>query len=180
MAELLTEKLQAAMQKAGIDIHFWTEEQAAQALGFLSSGQNKQAGARFDRQLLAQLNGQLPDGHIYQMGLPCPKWLQSGVPNVPVEMQSVKLQPLLDTLESPKNRKQLLGLTESLAHPVAIFHHDERSSQQSLLMAFYHQEKPMMLNLNINRKDGQQPQVEIDHILPVHQGEEYIIKEKTD
>ena len=174
MAELLTEKLQAAMQKAGIDIHFWTEEQAAQALGFLSSGQNKQAGARFDRQLLAQLNGQLPDGHIYQMGLPCPKWLQSGVPNVPVEMQSVKLQPLLDTLESPKNRKQLLGLTESLAHPVAIFHHDERSSQQSLLMAFYHQEKPMMLNLNINRKDGQQPQVEIDHILPVHQGEEYI------
>lgn len=120
------------------------------------------------------MNGQLPEEHVYQLGLPGTVWLQAGIPNVPVRMEAVKLQALLDAVESSRERRQLLGLTESLSHPVAVFRHEERDSHQSLLIAFYHHDSPMMLNLQIERKDGLQPQVEIDHIYPLRKGDEHV------
>lgn len=174
MEETLTGQIQQAMRKAGIDVQVWTHEQAARAMGHYAPEWDRQVTARFNKQIQLHFNGALSQDSTYQMGMPSQPWLSTGIPNVPVEMKAVKMDAALQLFDAPRERSVLLGLTESIKQPVAIFRHDDKKDKQAMLVAFYHQDKPMMLLLHIDRKEGKQPEVEIDNLMPMHKGEEIV------
>lgn len=47
---------------------------------------------RFNNELQQQIDGTLPKGHIYKMGMPGKILLSAGVPNMPIEMSSTRLE----------------------------------------------------------------------------------------
>ncbi len=84
---------------------------------------------RYNEQLEQQVNGTLPQGHIYQLGMPSAILRSAGIPNLPIELSAARLQKKSEQDNHPFDIKNLANLPQALANPIAVF--DSRTNENS-------------------------------------------------
>ncbi len=109
------------------------------------------ANERFNDELEKQIEGTLPEGHIYQMGMPSDILLSTGFPNVPIELSSTRL------LEKSKQRgheyelKDMTGLVSAIQNPVAVFSYGDKEKSQNVIVEIQHEGKNFVVGIHFNQ-----------------------------
>jgi len=92
--------------------------------------------ARFNEELKEQLEGTLPKGHIYSLGMPSNALRSAGVPNLPIELTARRLATKASQeyhSEHPFELSDIQNLPQAIAHPIAVFDSSTRSDSTVVL-----------------------------------------------
>lgn len=85
---------------------------------------SNETNSRFNEELERQIDGELPQGHIYQLGLPSQVLIASGIPNLPIELSAERLSVKSSEdykSNHPFDLKSVENLPDALANPIAVF-----------------------------------------------------------
>lgn len=92
--------------------------------------------ARFNEELKEQIEGTLPKGHIYSLGMPSNALRSAGVPNLPIELTARRLAAKASQeyhSEHPFELSDIQNLPQAIAHPIAVFDSSTRSDSTVVL-----------------------------------------------
>lgn len=92
--------------------------------------------ARFNEELKEQIEGTLPKGHIYSLGMPSNALRSAGVPNLPIELTARRLATKASQeyhSEHPFELSDIQNLPKAIAHPIAVFDSSTRSDSTVVL-----------------------------------------------
>ena len=92
--------------------------------------------ARFNEELKEQIEGTLPKGHIYSLGMPSKALRSAGVPNLPIELTARRLATKASQeyhSEHPFELSDIQNLPKAIAHPIAVFDSSTRSDSTVVL-----------------------------------------------
>ena len=92
--------------------------------------------ARFNEELKKQIEGTLPKGHIYSLGMPSNALRSAGVPNLPIELTARRLATKASQeyhSEHPFELSDIQNLPQAIAHPIAVFDSSTRSDSTVVL-----------------------------------------------
>lgn len=92
--------------------------------------------ARFNEELKEQIEGALPKGHIYSLGMPSNALRSAGVPNLPIELTARRLATKASQeyhSEHPFELSDIQNLPQAIAHPIAVFDSSTRSDSTVVL-----------------------------------------------
>ena len=76
---------------------------------------------RFNAELQQQIDGTLPEGHIYSLGLPSNKLLSAGLSNLPIEMPASRLVDKSMQENHPYKLSDVMNLPSAIQRPLAVF-----------------------------------------------------------
>ena len=114
----------------------------------ISESQLDYLNNKFNEELEKQINGTLPNNHIYELGMPGRLLRASGFPNLPIELSSARL------LKKSKQEKhifdilELKNLVQELNHPWAIFRYNETS--KNIIVGISHEDKQFLVGITFN------------------------------
>jgi len=92
--------------------------------------------ARFNEELKKQIEGTLPKGHIYSLGMPSYALRSAGVPNLPIELTARRLAAKASQeyhSEHPFELSDIQDLPKAIAHPIAVFDSSTREDSTVVL-----------------------------------------------
>nr|DAS21044.1 MAG TPA: ParB ddrB-like ParB superfamily domain [Caudoviricetes sp.] len=92
--------------------------------------------ARFNEELKEQIEGTLPKGHIYSLGMPSNALRSAGVPNLPIEVTARRLATKASQAyhsEHPFELSDIQDLPKAIAHPIAVFDSSTREDSTVVL-----------------------------------------------
>ena len=92
----------------------------------------KTTNDRFNEELQQQIDGTLPNGHIYQLGMPGEILRSAGIPNLPIEMASQRLIHKSNQENHPFSLESVSNLPMAIQNPIAIF--DSRTNRKSKVL----------------------------------------------
>ncbi len=72
--------------------------------------QKEIVNARFNAELMQQIAGTLPTGHIYRFGRPSEILLSAGLPDLPIEMASSRLENKSQQIDSKLDIRKFNGV----------------------------------------------------------------------
>ncbi len=105
---------------------------------------------KFNQELELQINGELPKGHIYNMGMPSKILLSTGVPNLPIQMSATRLKVKSSEYGHDFNLEEVKNLVEELQHPMAIFSYGDKNKAQNLILGLESNGKQFIVGLSLN------------------------------
>ncbi len=91
---------------------------------------------RFNRELRQQVDGTLPKGHIYELGMPGEILLSAGIPDLPMELRAERLSIKANKqYESshPFNLADVVNLPNAIQSPIAVFDSKTRVGSKVIL-----------------------------------------------
>ncbi len=118
---------------------------------FRKGSELDQVNERFNRELQQQIEGTLPKGHIYKMGMPSKILLSAGVPNMPIEMSSTNLAEHSKKTRHPFELKDVEGLVEALQRPIAIFSYGDKSKAQNIIVEIQKEGRNFLIGIHFNQ-----------------------------
>ena len=92
--------------------------------------------ARFNEELKKQIEGTLPKGHIYSLGMPSNALRSAGVPNLPIELTARRLAAKASQeyhSDHPFELSDIQDLPKAIAHPIAVFDSSTREDSTVVL-----------------------------------------------
>ena len=108
---------------------------------------------RFNEELQQQIDGTLPKGHIYKMGMPSKILLSAGVPNMPIEMSSTRLEEKSKQENHPFEISELKNLVKELQSPIAVFEYGNNA--KNVIISIDYQGKQFLVGIHFNQnRDG--------------------------
>ena len=111
--------------------------------------------ARFNEELKEQLEGTLPQDHIYTLGLPGKILRSTGIPNLPIEMSASRANLKSNQENHPFSLEVLEDLPKMLQHPIAVFSYGDKRKAQNIIVEVEHQGQNLLVGLSLNQeKDG--------------------------
>lgn len=111
--------------------------------------------ARFNEELKEQLEGALPQDHIYTLGLPGKILRSTGIPNLPIEMSASRANLKSNQENHPFSLEVLEDLPKMLQHPIAVFSYGDKRKAQNVIVEVEHQGQNLLVELSLNQeKDG--------------------------
>lgn len=96
----------------------------------------QEVNERFNEQLQAQIDGTLPKGHVYSLGMPSDILQSAGIPNLPIELSAERLEKKASVAYSslhPFNLPDITDLPQSLANPIAVFNSRTKQGAKVIL-----------------------------------------------
>lgn len=87
--------------------------------GFSTSEQK--ANDRFNAELQEQIDGTLPSGHIYQLGMPSNILRSAGIPSLPIELAADRLKDKSTQENHPFQLSEVRNLPQAINNPIAVF-----------------------------------------------------------
>jgi N12 class adenine-specific DNA methylase len=108
----------------------------------------------FNDELQQQIDGTLPDGHIYQMGKPGRILLSTGVPNLPIQMNAKRLQVKATSYGHDFDLSEVKDLVRALQHPLAVFAYGDKSKAQNIIIPLQKDGKNFIVGLSLNPMVG--------------------------
>ncbi len=72
-------------------------------------------------QLQEQIDGTLPQGHIYQLGMPSRILRSAGIPNLPIELSADRLKNKSVQANHPFQLSEVRNLPQAIHDPIAVF-----------------------------------------------------------
>ena len=76
---------------------------------------------RFNEELQQQIDGTLPVGHVYQLGMPSPVLRAAGIPVLPIELSAERLENKSKQENHPFDLSGILNLPQAIQNPIAVF-----------------------------------------------------------
>ena len=120
---------------------------------------------KFNRELQQQIDGTLPKGHIYQLGMSGVKLQSAGIPYLPIELAASRLSDKSMQENHPFELSEIEGLVEAVQNPLAVFRSATRLGSFVVLTEIQHEDKNYVAAIQVNRKMGK---VEVNTIRSIY------------
>lgn len=120
---------------------------------------------RFNAELDRQIVGELPQGHIYELGMPGEVLLMAGLPNLPIEMTSTRLAEKSRQDNHPFALTEVKDLPRAIQEPMAVFRSATRVRSYVVLTEIEHNGKNYVVAIETNRSKGK---IEINDVRSVY------------
>ncbi|MCL1955684.1 MAG: hypothetical protein FWF63_00045 [Fibromonadales bacterium] len=112
---------------------------------------------RFNNELEAQINGDLPKGHIYQLGRPGDILRNAGIPDLPIEVNSATLTKKSDPNyknSHPFELSEIKDLPNAIQDPIMVFDSKTRKGSKVILTELQSKGVNFVVAMEINHKKG--------------------------
>ena len=121
-----------------------TEQRVAEA------GEVYELNDRFNNELNRQIAGDLPQGHVYDMGMPSEYLLSTGIAKLPIRL-SAKILNAKSNLERHAYKLETLrNLVYAIQKPWAIFSYGDRSMAQNMIIGIEDNGRQFLVGISIN------------------------------
>lgn len=121
-----------------------TEQRVAEA------GELYELNDRFNNELNRQIAGDLPQGHVYDMGMPSEYLLSTGIAKLPIRL-SAKILNAKSNLERHAYKLETLrNLVYAIQKPWAIFSYGDRSKAQNMIIGIEDNGRQFLVGISIN------------------------------
>ena len=125
----------------------------------------EQTNDRFNDELSRQIDGTLPKGHIYDLGMPSDTLLNAGLPNLPIEMAASRLSDKSMQENHPFDLSEIRNLPKAIQSPMAIFRSATRLGSFVVMTEIEHHGRNFVVAIQANRRKGR---IEVNSIRSVH------------
>lgn len=113
-----------------------------------------EVNSKFNEELQQQIDGTLPIGHIYSLGMPSDILLSTGIANAPIELNSTKLMDKSSKFGHDYELSEIRDLVKSLNNPIAIFAYGNKEKAQNLIIGIQSDNKNFVIGLSIRPTVG--------------------------
>lgn len=113
------------------------------------SAEIDQVNDRFNNELQQQIDGTLPKGHIYKLGMPSEILLSAGFPNMPIEMSSTRLEEKSKQENHPFEISEMKNLVKELQSPIAVFKYGNNA--KNVIIAIEYQGEQFLIGVHFNQ-----------------------------
>ena len=110
----------------------------------------EKVNAKFNEELQKQIEGNLPDGHIYQLGKLGETLLSTGVPNLPIQMSATKLEEKSSKVGHNYDLNEVRDLVNALQHPLAVFAYGNKEKSQNIIVPLQKDGKNFIVGLSLS------------------------------
>ena len=107
--------------------------------------------AQFNRELQQQIEGTLPKGHIYQLGMPSETLQSAGVPNLPIELAAERLAKKSRQANHPFDLSEVSGLVDAVQNPIALFNSSTQKNSAVILTELRHGDSRYVVVMRVKR-----------------------------
>ena len=105
---------------------------------YRASDEIEESNKRFNEQLQRQIDGTLPKGHVYELGMPSEALLSAGIPDLPIEMAASQLAYKSSSGKHDFDLSEVMDLPNAIANPIAVFEYGDKSKAQNILTILKH------------------------------------------
>ena len=109
---------------------------------------------KFNEELQKQIDGTLPKGHVYDMGMPGEILLSTGIANVPIQLSATKLKDKSTHFGHDYDLSEIRDLVKAINNPVAIFVYGDKEKGQNIIVEIQHGGKNFVVGLSIRPSVG--------------------------
>lgn len=125
----------------------------------------EQTNDRFNNELSRQIDGTLPKGHIYDLGMPSDTLLNAGLPNLPIEMAASRLSDKSMQENHPFDLSEIRNLPKAIQSPMAIFRSATHLGSFVVMTEIEHHGRNFVVAIQANRRKGR---IEVNSIRSVY------------
>ena len=125
----------------------------------------EQTNDRFNDELSRQIDGTLPKGHIYDLGMPSDTLLNAGLPNLPIEMAASRLSDKSMQENHPFDLSEIRNLPKAIQSPMAIFRSATHLGSFVVMTEIEHHGRNFVVAIQANRRKGR---IEVNDIRSVY------------
>ena len=111
----------------------------------------KEVSDKFDEELQQQIDGTLPKGHIYQLGMPSGILQACGFPDMPIELSSTNLAEHSRKTHHPFELNDVKGLVYALQDPVAVFSYGDKMKSQNVIVEIQRDDRNFLIGVHFNQ-----------------------------
>lgn len=117
----------------------------------ISESQLDYLNNKFNEELEKQINGTLPNNHIYKLGLPSKILLSSGIPSLPLELASSRLADKGMQANHPFDISEIKNLVNAVQEPMAVFRSATHLGSFVILTEIEHQGRNFVVAIQTNK-----------------------------
>ena len=110
----------------------------------------KEIADKFNAELQQQIDGTLPNGHVYQLGVPGAVLASTGIPNLPITLQASVLNVKANDPLHPFALEEIRDLVPAIQRPWAIFKYGDSGKAQNLIVGIAKEDKQFLVGLSLN------------------------------
>lgn len=121
-----------------------TEEKVAEA------GELYELNERFNRELEMQIDGTLPAGHVYNMGMPSKELLSTGIARLPIRLSASVLNVKSNLERHAYDLSSVRNLVNAIQKPWAIFSYGDKGKAQNLIIGIEDGGRQFLVGISIN------------------------------
>ena len=157
----LSEELKHSLKAQGLSIHEYeqgNEEDRQRAFNeaiqpetirFRRGQELQEVNERFNEQLQAQIDGTLPKGHVYSLGMPSDILQSAGIPKLPIELTASRVSLKSGQEKHPFPIKILSNLPQMLQKPIAVFHYGDKA--MNVIVEIEYEGRDLLVGLVLNQ-----------------------------
>ena len=105
---------------------------------------------KFNEALQRQINGTLPKGYVYDLGMPSSILLSAGIPNLPIQLNATRLKEKATSFGHDFDLSEIKNLVKSLQHPMAIFKYGDERKAQNIVIELQQGDKNFIVGLSLH------------------------------
>ena len=109
----------------------------------------QEVNERFNEELQAQIDGTLPKGHVYSLGMPSAILKSAGIPNLPIELTASRVSLKSGQEKHPFPIKILSNLPQMLQKPIAVFHYGDKA--MNVIVEIEYEGRDLLVGLVLNQ-----------------------------
>jgi len=121
-----------------------TERKVAEA------GELYELNERFNRELEMQIDGTLPAGHVYNMGMPSKELLSTGIARLPIRLSASVLNVKSNLERHAYDLSSVRNLVNAIQKPWAIFSYGDKGKAQNLIIGIEDGGRQFLVGISIN------------------------------
>lgn len=128
--------------------------------------ENGEVNRKFNEELQLQIDGTLPEGHVYQLGNPSRELLSAGIPDLPIELSAERLEKKASKeYESnhPFNLESIKNLPQALNYPIAVFEARKKNGAKVVLTELNENGNNFIAAIKVRKSDDSRT-VEVNDI----------------
>lgn len=107
---------------------------------------------QFNKELQQQIDGTLPKGHIYQLGMPSDILLSAGFPYMPIELSSTNLAEHAKKTHHTFELNDVKGLVNALQEPIAVFTYGDKNKSQNVIVEIQKEGRNFLIGVHFNQE----------------------------
>lgn len=109
----------------------------------------REVNDRFNAELQQQIDGTLPVGHVYQLGMPSRILRSTGIADAPIQLNSTRLEDKAKNFGHDFDLSEIKDLVNALQSPMGIFAYGDKSKAQNIVVEIQHKGKNFIVGLAI-------------------------------
>lgn len=110
-----------------------------------------EVNSRFNEELQKQIDGTLPKGHIYQLGMPSDILRSCGFPDMPIELSSTNLAEHARKTHHPFELKDVKDLVNALQEPIGVFAYGDKEKSQNVIVEIQKDGRNFLVGVHFNQ-----------------------------